>query len=255
MLCVPSDFVTCCILRSCVVWLCDSSDVTALHRHGSVASVASAPRDARAGSLHIRTQGPNMGSSRVVSQFARMLCDTGWCRVVHVVPRADAMPARVFRNSNPHSVLFCTAAHERSPCHGTMLCWEVVSAARRVAPKCFFLEPRLSAICPPVVPLHCSLLLTPTTLVPKHVSQNNGWILFECVTRACKRQSRPWLPKLCISLYQNRSAGVVGPKPLGFCDFQVWSGGLGTNPESELQNHVFIIKLSCFWVGSPGTDF
>ena len=32
-------------------------------------------------------------------------------------------------------------------------------------------------------------------------------------------------------------------------------GGLGTNPESELQNHVFIIKLSCFWVGSPGTDF
>ena len=118
-----------------------------------------------------------------------------------------------------------------------------------------FFEPRLSAICPPVVPLHCSLLLTPTTLVPKHVSQNNGWILFECVTRACKRQPRPWLPKLCISLYQNRSAGVVGPKPLGFCDFQVWSGGLGTNPESELQNHVFINKLSCFWVGSPGTDF
>ena len=48
---------------------------------------------------------------------------------------------------------------------------------------------------------------------------------------------------------------MVSQKPLGFCDLGVWNRGLGTKPESELKDHVFIIKLSCFWVGSPGTDF
>ena len=160
-----------------------------------------------------------------------MLCYTGWCRVVHVVPRAVAMPARVFQNSNPHTVRFCTAAREHSSWHGTMLCWGggLRGETNRSEVSCSSV-PRLSAICPPVVPLHSFLLLASTTLVPKHVSQDNGWILFAYVTRACERQLRPWLAKLCISQYKNRSAGVVGQKPLGFCDFEVWNGGVGYEP-------------------------
>ena len=53
MFCMPVDFVTCCISRSCVVLLSVSSDMSASHRHGSVAIVASAPSKPSA-STHAR---------------------------------------------------------------------------------------------------------------------------------------------------------------------------------------------------------
>ena len=221
MFCMPVDFVTCCISRSCVVLHSVSSDMSASHRHGSVAIVASAASKPSAsthasrplyifdswaagsgilravlqhmvheGSIpgmhgkdtvpqfvrmlsrrgssctarcsmygctartcvqnHPRTHGPqchrnstgpslgaprihaqqactsehwetNTSSNSVVSQFVRMLCYTGWRRVVHVVPRVAAMPARVFQNKVPPTLRLCTAAREHSSWHVTML--------------------------------------------------------------------------------------------------------------------------------------
>ena len=148
-------------------------------------AIAWSPKDTRAASMHIRALGTNTSSSSVVSQFVRMLCYTGWCRVVHVVPRVAAMPARVFQNRNPQTLRFCTAAREHSSWHGTMLYWGggLRGETNRSDVSCSP-EPRPDTICPPVVRFQFCLALASTTLVPKHVSQDSGWILFAYVIRA-----------------------------------------------------------------------
>ena len=88
MFCIPAGFVTCCISRSCVVRLSDSSDMSASHRHGSVASVASAPRDTRAASMHIRAQGATCDQAvlcRRLSEFFVILGGAELCMLFHVL--------------------------------------------------------------------------------------------------------------------------------------------------------------------------